>query len=86
MENADASMLWQLYEGKQQQALVLCARQDQRLRGDLNFAGHKITITGAAGFAMIHLDGQRTARAATDAACSIELDGTPIAVERLFRG
>ena len=84
VENADASMLWQLYEGRDQQALVLCARQDQRLKGDLKFAGHSITISGAAGFAMIFLDSQHTARAATDAACSIEVDGKPVTVERFL--
>jgi hypothetical protein len=81
--DADASMLWQLYEGRDEQALVLCARQGQVLRGDLKFAGRTIRFTGGAGLAMIHLGSQGIARGATDATCMIEADGKPITVERL---
>jgi hypothetical protein len=76
-------MLWQLYEGRDEQALVLCARQGQVLRGDLKFAGRTIRLTGGAGLAMIHLGSQGIARGATDATCMIEADGKPITVERL---
>ena len=82
--DADASMLWQLYEGRDEQALVLCARQGQVLRGDLKFAGRSIRLKGGAGFAMIHLGSQGIARGATDATCTIEVEGKPITVDPAF--
>ena len=83
VETVNASMLWQLYQGADEQCLVLCARRGRVLGGNVTFAGRTITLSGGARLAMIHLDSRGALRCAAEGSTTVEVNGRPIDVEWL---
>ncbi len=83
VEDANSSMLWQLYEEEDGQCLILCARRGRVLSGNVTFAGRTFTFSGGARLAMIHLDSRGAIRCAAENASTVEVDGRPIEVEWL---